>query len=148
VDVEHAEECWRVVETQRGDVFDAAATHLNATSEYFPAPKEWLDACRAVQGERDMVRLRDQEAAAAVYRNERTYHCLDCLDSGLDRRTCPDPHTAEWCPMCKRMKQHLYDHGYRTPCACRESNPVIRARRDKAERERLERQQAKKGRAA
>jgi hypothetical protein len=77
---------------------------------------------------------------------ERTYHCLACLDSGLELLSCPRP-GGEWCPICKRMAKHLYAHTYRTPCACRESNPVIQARRDKAERERLERQ-TKHGRAA
>jgi hypothetical protein len=80
------------------------------------------------------------------YPDERTYHCLACLDTGLEKLDCPRPN-GDWCPICKRMAKHLYDHSYRTPCACRESNPVIRARRDKAERERLERQ-TKRGRAA
>jgi hypothetical protein len=148
LDPAHADECWKAVERYRGDVFDEVATRLNATCRFLPRPVEWLDACRAVQGERDMVRLREQELAAENYRRERTYHCLACLDSGLETIRCPTPPSADWCPTCKRMKKHLYDHTYRTPCSCRETNPVILARRDKAQRERLERQQARQGRAA
>jgi hypothetical protein len=143
VDVEHAAECWRVVEMQRGDVFDEAATRLNATSEYFPTPKDWLDACKAIQGERDMAALRTRQAQYdRMTEAPRTYHCPVCLDTGFEQRHCPEPPDAEWCPICKRQKQHLYDHDYVTPCACRATNPEYQKKLDKQREAKMKRDQA------
>jgi hypothetical protein len=142
MDVEHAAECWIVVQFQHGDVFDAAATRLNATSEYFPTPKDWLDACVAVQTERDLAAIRARQTEHDAHTDERTFHCHVCRDTGFETRHCPLPGGTEWCPICKRQGHHLYDHTYVTPCACRAHNPEYQAKLDKQRAASLKSQQA------
>jgi hypothetical protein len=141
LDVDHAAECWAVVQLQRGDIFDAAATRLNATSDYFPSPKDWLDACRAIQAERDLAAIRARQAQYDAHTDQRTFHCHVCRDTGLEPRPCPEPPNADWCPICRRQGHHLYDHIYRVPCACRETNPVYQATLDKRRAAHLKHQQ-------
>lgn len=125
IDNDHAGECWRVIQSQSASLFDFAATRLNATSTYFPSPKDWLDACRAIDGEQTAARARAHDEAAEAYRQERTYHCLRCLDTGKEQSLhCT---ADDWCGICRRQGRHLYDHTYCRPCACRESNPVWQA---------------------
>lgn len=125
LDRDHADECWTQVAEFAPVVFDLAATRLNGASGFLPRPAEWLSACRSVQAERDMAELRGQERAAERYQQERTYHCVRCLDSGLEQRL--ECKAGQYCGPCGRSGQHIYDHTYCTPCSCRPTNPVWQA---------------------
>jgi len=124
VDTEHAAECWRVLDGIPTSLFEAVATRLNATADYFPSPKEWLDAGRHLEAERDQAILLERERIADGYRYERMYHCPVCLDSGLEQGLRCAP--GALCGSC-RQHGHLYDHTYCRPCTCRDSNPVWQA---------------------
>jgi hypothetical protein len=130
IDREHAAEVWRVVGGYSSDLFDAVATRLNSSAEFFPSAPEWVKACEAIDGERTMERVRAQVAAADHHRDERTYHCPSCRDSGLE--TGLKCTAMDWCGPCRRRGHRLYPgrdyiHTYAAPCACRDGNPVWQA---------------------
>ena len=142
LDPGHADECWKVVELQRGDVFDEAATRLNSMCQFLPRPAEWLAACKAIQAERDLARIRARQAEYDAHTDHTTYCCHLCKDTGFERRVCPEPPNADWCPICKRQNHHLYDHTYVVPCACRPTNEAYQKRLDRQKEVRLKHQQA------
>lgn len=119
---EHFEECWRAVAAIPTTIFDEAASRLNATCKFMPKPSEWLDACKAVEGERYMARVREREQQAETHRREKTYHCLRCHDSGMvTGLRCTADH---WCDPCKNRGVQLYPHTYAMRCECRATNPT------------------------
>lgn len=96
-----------------------------------PHARPPADALRDLHTEanRYLTRVRERQAAADSYVDRRTYHCLACRDTGFERRLCPEPPNAGWCPICRRQGCHLYDHTWTRPCACRGSNPVFQKQR-------------------
>jgi hypothetical protein len=119
---DHFEECWRVVAGIPASVFEAAATKLNASCRFLPRASEWLDACKAIEGERYMARVREQSEQADTHRRDKTYHCLRCHDSGMETDLrCTADH---WCDPCKFRGTQPYPHTYARKCECRHTNPT------------------------
>jgi len=140
-DVEHAEECWRAVQRHPASLYDDAASRLNATCRFLPKPAEWIEACQdAADAASRAARDDDDRAWAQEAERPRTYACPTCQDTGFEPQFCQP---GQLCSSCRRGP-HLYDHPYRTRCACSQTNPVIERRR-RAQRETT--QAPKRGRA-
>ena len=102
------------------DMFDAMATKLERTCEFFPKPVQWRQAADAVAEERRQEALRFAEDESSE-----TFACLVCLDSGFEELTC---RPGALCKRCASSKMHPYDHQYARKCSCRDSNPVWQER--------------------
>lgn len=122
VDIEHAEECWRVVQYRRPWMFDEVATRLNATCEFFPTPHDWVAMCETVGREHDAKQTARQHRALPENPDDQTYECQVCLDSGWQYFECK---AGQLCAGC-RSKGHPYDHRYVRFCVCRPTNQTWR----------------------
>ena len=123
VDLEHADECWRVLQGERPWLFDETATRLNATAEYFPSPREWADAYRQVAREHDARRTQAERQVLPADPDERTFECRVCEDSGWQPFDCLP---GQLCSSCRALG-HLHDHRYVRQCECRATNQTWRA---------------------
>lgn len=122
LDPAHFEECWRAVQAFHASMFDEAATRLNASATFLPKPAEWLEVCRAIDGERSMQEMRERAAAADAYLRDRTYHCPVCLDTGFEYRFCSE-NRQRW-PNARPTDRYV------TECECRATNPIWQKRLD------------------